>query len=219
MQDSLPFVMYVKLLLRLFFTYRSLEGKWRKLKRKYYVTNYHWPICWMICVIQFVRLSFHTALRTDNPVHLISTEDERRVWPVNRGSLLLLGTWSYLRICQRSVLPYTRICNCLLDYDYVLHIFNFAILYIRNVKLIWYQFRCTRCAFRLLKSLQSYSGWKSWKCEKKNENCIRTPKPKYCAMELNHIGRRIELCMMEIILRFEKVFHYVHTELKNMWQF
>jgi hypothetical protein len=29
----------------------------------------------------------------------------------------------------RSVLPYARFCNCLLDYDYVLHIVNFAILY------------------------------------------------------------------------------------------
>jgi hypothetical protein len=26
----------------------------------------------------------------------------------------ILGTWSYLRICRRSVLPYTRFCNCLL---------------------------------------------------------------------------------------------------------
>jgi hypothetical protein len=31
--------------------------------------------------------------------------------------LLLHGTWSYLRICRRSVMPYTRFCNCLLDYD------------------------------------------------------------------------------------------------------
>jgi hypothetical protein len=37
-----------------------------------------------------------------------------RVWPVSRGCLLLLGTWSYLRICRGSVLPYTRFCNCLL---------------------------------------------------------------------------------------------------------
>jgi hypothetical protein len=34
-----------------------------------------------------------------------------------RGCLLLQGTWSYLRICRRSVMPYTRFCNCLLDYD------------------------------------------------------------------------------------------------------
>jgi hypothetical protein len=38
----------------------------------------------------------------------------RRVWPVSRGCSLLRGTWSYLRICRRSVLPYTRFCNCLL---------------------------------------------------------------------------------------------------------
>jgi ribosomal protein L37AE/L43A len=52
-----------------------------------------------------------------------------RVWPVSRGCLPLRGTWSYLGICRRSVLPYTRFCNCLLDYDCVLHIVNFAILY------------------------------------------------------------------------------------------
>ena len=33
----------------------------------------------------------------------------RRVWPVSRGCSLLRGTWSHLRICRRSVLPYTRI--------------------------------------------------------------------------------------------------------------
>jgi hypothetical protein len=42
------------------------------------------------------------------------------------------GTWSYLRICRRSLLPYTRFCNCLLDYDCVLHIVNFAILYLKR---------------------------------------------------------------------------------------
>jgi hypothetical protein len=54
----------------------------------------------------------------------------RRVWPVSRGCLLLLSTWSYLCICRRSVLPYTRFCNCLLDYGYVLHIVNSATLYL-----------------------------------------------------------------------------------------
>jgi hypothetical protein len=38
----------------------------------------------------------------------------QRVWPVSRGCSLLRVTWSYLRICRRSVLPYTRFCNCLL---------------------------------------------------------------------------------------------------------
>jgi hypothetical protein len=36
----------------------------------------------------------------------------------------------------------------------------------RNVKLIRYQFWCTRCAFRLIKSLQWCSGRKSWKSPK-----------------------------------------------------
>jgi hypothetical protein len=63
---------------------------------------------------------------------LISSKGAWRVWPVSRGCLLLLGTWSYFCICRRSVLPYTRFCNCLLDYDYVIHIVNFAILY-RNI--------------------------------------------------------------------------------------
>jgi hypothetical protein len=69
------------------------------------------------------------AMTTDNPVYLISTWDAGRVWPVSRGWLPFLGTWSYLRICQRSVLPFTRFRNCLLDYGYLLHIVNFAILY------------------------------------------------------------------------------------------
>jgi hypothetical protein len=98
------------------------------------ITNYHWSICWMIRFIQFVWLSFIPALTTGNPVYqyLISTKGARWVWPVSRGCLLLLGTWSYLCICRRSVLPYTRFCYCLLDYDYGLHIVNFAILYIKH---------------------------------------------------------------------------------------
>jgi hypothetical protein len=50
-----------------------------------------------------------------------------------------------------------------------------------NVKLIRYQFWCTRCAFRLLKSLQWYWGRKSWKSGKKKhcENCIWAEKTKY----------------------------------------
>ena len=36
------------------------------------------------------------------------------VWPVSRGCLLLLDTWSYLRICRGFMLPYTQFCNSLL---------------------------------------------------------------------------------------------------------
>jgi hypothetical protein len=83
--------------------------------------KYYWRNCIILCIISIL------ALTAGN---LISTKGARRVWPVSRGCLLLRGTWSYLRICRRSVLPYTPFCNCLLDYDYVLHIVNFAILYL-----------------------------------------------------------------------------------------
>jgi hypothetical protein len=66
----------------------------------------------------------------------ISTKGTRRVWPVSKGYLLLRCTWYYLCICRGSVLLYTRFCNCLLNYDYILHIVNFAILYIRQAPLI-----------------------------------------------------------------------------------
>jgi hypothetical protein len=70
------------------------------------------------------------ALATGGLVCLVSTKGARQVWSVSRGCLLLLGTWSCLCISRGSVLPYTRFCNCLLDYDFVLHIVNFAISYI-----------------------------------------------------------------------------------------
>jgi hypothetical protein len=56
----------------------------------------------------------------------------RRVWPVSGGCLLLHDTWIYLCICWESVLPCTRFCVCTLDCDYVLHIINFPILYIKT---------------------------------------------------------------------------------------
>jgi hypothetical protein len=47
-------------------------------------------------------------------------------------------------------------------------------IYLINVKLIRYQFWCIRCAFRVIKSLQWYSGRKSWKSENNCEHCKRT---------------------------------------------
>jgi hypothetical protein len=45
----------------------------------------------------------------------------QRLWPVVRSSFLS-GTWSY--IWRRSVLLYSRFCNCHLDFDYFLNILN-----------------------------------------------------------------------------------------------
>jgi hypothetical protein len=40
---------------RLKSSFRKFYGSFNDL---FTITNYHWPICWMICFIQFVRLSF-----------------------------------------------------------------------------------------------------------------------------------------------------------------
>jgi hypothetical protein len=96
------------------------------------IKNYHWPICWLICFMLFVRLSFPYW----NWRRVIPYKGARRVWPVSRGCLLLLGTCSYLCICWWFVLPYIQFCNCLLDYDYDLHIVNFVILYLFRVRVL-----------------------------------------------------------------------------------
>jgi hypothetical protein len=95
-------------------------------------TYYHLPICWMICVILFVRLSFSYRLwRRAIPyiTYLILTMGTRWVWPVSRGCILLQGTRSYHHICQESVLPCSLFCICSLGFDYVYQIVNFVILY------------------------------------------------------------------------------------------
>jgi hypothetical protein len=89
-------------------------------------------------ILQFVttKLSFdwHEA-QYICLIGLISTKDSRWVWPVSRWCLLLRFTRSYLCICRGSVLLYTRFCNCLLGYNCVLHIVNFAILYFSSREL------------------------------------------------------------------------------------
>jgi hypothetical protein len=80
-------------------------------------------------VVKTMPMSTLTSRYIVKKCHNITTKGARLVWPVSRGRLLLHGTSSYLHICRRSVLPYIRFCICPLDYDYVLYIINFAILY------------------------------------------------------------------------------------------
>jgi hypothetical protein len=84
------------------------------------ITNYHWPICWMICFILFVSI---LALTTGNPVYLISTKGTRRVWPVSRGCLLLHGTWCYYTFAfiGGPCCPTLHFVFAVLDYDCVWH--------------------------------------------------------------------------------------------------
>jgi hypothetical protein len=117
------------------------ESRLKSSFRKFY-SRYNDLVCdYNLSLAHMLNLS-HTlcytvvsilALTTGNPVYLILIRGARRVWPVSRGCLLLRGTWSYLRICRGSMLPHNKFCICLLDYDYVWHIVNFAILYISKV--------------------------------------------------------------------------------------
>jgi hypothetical protein len=86
------------------------------------LTNFDCGLFWTIHLIWIQRLWL--------PIYEFEMGLTADVTAVSRGCSLPRGTWSYLRICQRSVLPYTRFCNCLLDYDCVLHIVNFAMLYL-----------------------------------------------------------------------------------------
>jgi hypothetical protein len=72
-----------------------------------------------------------------------------------------------------------------------------------NVKLIWYQFWCTRCAFRLFQCLHWCLGQKQMEIRQHVTNANEPIKTKQSAMNLNQIRRKIELCLREIILRFE----------------
>jgi hypothetical protein len=73
------------------------------------------------------------------------------------------GTWSYIRTFWKSVMPYTRFCVCPLDYDYVLHIVNFAILYLY----ISFLFKC-RNEFHIMPWLPGVR----W-CHNKENYCFR----------------------------------------------
>jgi hypothetical protein len=65
---------------------------------------------------------FHAGFDDGNPVYLISTKGAQRVWPVRRGCLLLLTSWSYFRICGGL----HSILYLLQNYNYVWYIANFV---------------------------------------------------------------------------------------------
>jgi hypothetical protein len=95
------------------------------------ITNYHWPICWMICFILLLHCHFHTGFTTGNPVYLIifrlrvGFTGQQRIRTLPRH-LILHCTFAFV---GGPCCPTLNFVYCLLDYDCVLHIVNFAILY------------------------------------------------------------------------------------------
>jgi hypothetical protein len=102
-----------------------------------------------------------------------------------------------------AFLLFTSFCIHHVHY-YIIANFAVEISIYMNVKLIRYQLWYTRCAFRLLKSHSDAQVEKVGNPKKKCKNWkSRRIKTKQSAMKLNQIRRRIELCLREIILRFE----------------
>jgi hypothetical protein len=77
-------------------------------------------------------------------------------------------------------------CWCHIDhiitYSAILHLE--MIFKVLSVKLIRYQFWCTRCAFRLIKSLQWYSGQERWKSGKKSVKTVKERKKEIMCHEI-----------------------------------
>jgi hypothetical protein len=72
-----------------------------------------------------------------------------------------------------------------------------------NVKLIRYQFDAPDAHFDYSSLFSGTQAEKVGNPKKNCKNYTRAEKTKYCAMKLNHIRGRIELCMRGISLRFE----------------
>jgi hypothetical protein len=98
------------------------------------VKRLHHPIHWSITIID-ASIIFNFSIYNSNKYMctecwFIAFILSRASLTSLRGYLLLYGTWSNLYICQKFVLPYTPSYIFPLDYDYVLHIFNFHISYL-----------------------------------------------------------------------------------------
>ena len=92
-----------------------LESRLMSASRKFYgryndlIHNYKLSLSHMLSDI--FHTNSYTALGTltltaDNSALTTMDLGSRRVWPVNRGCLLILGTWSHLRYIRGSVLAH-----------------------------------------------------------------------------------------------------------------
>jgi hypothetical protein len=73
-------------------------------------TTFLWATCCLICFITIVKPFLTGILTTVHTVYLIWKKGSRRVWSIDRGCLLLHGTWSHLWYIQRSVNSHSLIC-------------------------------------------------------------------------------------------------------------
>jgi hypothetical protein len=86
-----------------------LQSSLRSEFRKFYDLIYNYKLSLSHLLSDIFHTNIFTTLGTltltaDNPAFMIMELGSRRVWSMNRGYLLLLGTWSHLRYIWGSVL-------------------------------------------------------------------------------------------------------------------
>jgi hypothetical protein len=82
-------------------------------------------------------------LTTVHTIYLIWKKGSRRVWSINRGCLLLHGTWSHLWYIQRSMNAHSLIC---ISYNWTYEIEYFSLFLSFHIK-IW---TCICIVYRLV---------------------------------------------------------------------
>jgi hypothetical protein len=80
-------------------------------------TTFLWATCCLICFIIIVKPFLTLILTTVHIVYLIWKKGSWRVWSIDRGCLLLHGTWSHLWHIQRSVYAHSLICISYWTYE------------------------------------------------------------------------------------------------------
>jgi hypothetical protein len=91
--------------------YRQVSANFMVVKTILFThTTFLWVTCCLICFITIVKPFLTLILNVVHTVYLIWKKGSRRVWPINRGCLLLHGTWYHLWYIQRPVHVHSLIC-------------------------------------------------------------------------------------------------------------
>jgi hypothetical protein len=101
---------------RLQAAFRKFYGRYNDLVL-FTHTTFLWATCCLMCFITIVKLFFTLIFTTVHTVYLIWKKGSRWVWSIDRGCLLLHGTWSNLWYIQRSVYARSLICISHRTYD------------------------------------------------------------------------------------------------------
>jgi hypothetical protein len=80
-------------------------------------TTFLWATCCLICFITIVKPFLTLILTTVHTVYLIWKKGSQRVWSIDRGCLLLHGTWSHFWYIERFRVSHSLICISYWTYE------------------------------------------------------------------------------------------------------